>query len=105
MKIVVGLGNPGSQYRNTPHNVGFDVVDELALRFSCRMRRSLRFRARTGRAAADGEAFLLAEPLTYMNGSGEAVAAILRFYHVAAEDMVVVVDDADLPVGRLRVRG
>jgi PTH1 family peptidyl-tRNA hydrolase len=104
VKVVVGLGNPGTEYARTRHNVGFAVVDELADRLGCAVRRSFRFSAAMGKAAAGGETVLFVKPRTYMNRSGEAVAPILRFWKVAPPDLIVVLDDADLELGRLRVR-
>jgi len=104
VKVIVGLGNPGKQYGNTPHNAGFAVLDEIAARLACRLRRSLRFRALTGRGAWAGEDVLLVAPAAYMNLSGPVVAAVLRAKGARPADMVVVMDDADLALGRLRVR-
>ena len=104
MKLIVGLGNPGPRYRGTYHNVGFEVVDEVA------RRRGVSFEAAPADALmarlrdVEGGA-LLAKPLTFMNLSGEAVGALQRYYRVALEDVLVVVDDIALPAGRLRVRG
>jgi len=103
MKLIVGLGNPGPRYRGTFHNVGFDVVDEVA------RRREVSFEAAPAEAlmarvrGVDGGA-LLVKPLTFMNVSGDAVGALQRYYRVAVEDLLVVVDDVALPAGRLRVR-
>ena len=102
--MVVGLGNPGRRYERTPHNVGFAVVDRLARASSCTLRRSLRFRARLGRACMNGEPTLLLEPRTFMNNSGEAVAGALRYFRLSPPDMVLVLDDAALQLGLLRVR-
>jgi len=103
MKLIVGLGNPGPRYRGTVHNVGFDVVDEVA------GRRGVSFEAAPADALmarlrdVDGGA-LLVKPLTFMNVSGDAVGALQRYFRIAVEDMLVVVDDIALPAGRLRVR-
>ena len=103
MKLIVGLGNPGARYRGTFHNVGFDVVDEVA------RRRGVSFEAAPAEALmarvrdVDGGA-LLAKPLTFMNVSGDAVGALQRYFRIALEDLLVVVDDVALPAGRLRVR-
>jgi PTH1 family peptidyl-tRNA hydrolase len=102
MKLIVGLGNPGPRYRGTYHNVGFDVVDEVA------RRRGASFEAAPAdalmaRVRDDGGA-LLVKPLTFMNLSGEAVGALQRYFRIAVEDVLVVVDDVALPMGRLRVR-
>ena len=104
MKSIVGLGNPGKEYENTPHNAGFAVADELADRYGCSLRKSLRFNARMGKATEGSDRLMLVQPQTYMNESGKAVASVLRYYKAAIEDMVVVLDDADLDLGRIRVR-
>ncbi len=104
MTIIVGLGNPGRRYERTPHNVGFATVDALAERAGCRMRRSLRFRARSGKAVVAGDPVLLVKPETFMNKSGHAVVAAMRYFKAQRTDLVLVLDDADLPVGRIRVR-
>jgi peptidyl-tRNA hydrolase, PTH1 family len=106
MKLIVGLGNPGPRYRGTFHNVGFDVVDEVARRrgasFEAAPADALVARLRD--AATGGTEALLVKPLTFMNLSGEAVGTLQRYFKVVLEDMLVVVDDAALPAGRLRVR-
>ena len=102
--MVAGLGNPGREYEGKPHNIGFAVVDLLAERLNCRMRRSLRVPARMSRASWAGESLMLVEPLTFMNASGEAVGALMRRNGVTPDGLVVVLDDADLPLGRVRIR-
>ncbi len=104
MNVIVGLGNPGRRYERTPHNVGFATVDALAERAGCRLRRSLRFRARSGKGIVAGSPVLLLKPETFMNRSGHAVVAALRYFKAQRADLVLVLDDADLPVGRIRVR-
>lgn len=104
VKIVVGLGNPGKEYEQTPHNAGFAVVDALARAADCRLRGSWRFRAHTGSIRVNEEPVLLVKPDTFMNRSGEAVSAILRWQKASPDSLLVVLDDADLPVGRLRMR-
>jgi PTH1 family peptidyl-tRNA hydrolase len=103
VKLVAGLGNPGAKYRGTRHNVGFDVLDELAARhgltFEDAPADALQARWRRG------EDVLLAKPLTFMNLSGDAVAALCRYYRIEIADLLIVCDDVHLPVGRLRVRG
>ena len=101
MKAIVGLGNPGGEYEATRHNVGFDIVDELARRWEVRLR-SWKSVARL--AAAGDRGVLLVEPKTFMNLSGEAVQKIVAFYHIVPSDVMVVVDDVNLPFGRLRLR-
>jgi PTH1 family peptidyl-tRNA hydrolase len=105
MQLIVGLGNPGREYRETRHNVGFLVVDEIARRHSLTL----------GMAPSQipdamiakkfgGRALLVAKPLTFMNNSGEAVAALARYYDVPIGDLLIVVDEVALPFGRLRAR-
>lgn len=104
MKAIFGLGNPGREYENTPHNIGFEVVDELVLRLGCSMRKSWRFSVRMSKASVGGADILLVEPLCYMNCSGEPVSALARYYKIEPGDIVLVADDADLDVGRIRIR-
>jgi len=102
VKIIVGLGNPGKKYAGTRHNAGFMVVDYLAEKLGVRLRRSIRFSARVGRSEKSG-GLVMMEPLTYMNNSGMAVKRVIRQRKAGVGDLVVVFDDADLPVGRLKV--
>ena len=105
MKLIVGLGNPGREYERTRHNVGFAVVERLAERVGAAFRRNLRVAARSCRVAPEGGGeWLLVEPLTYMNCSGDAVAPLMRRHGLGPADLLAVVDDAALPAGRLRVR-
>ncbi|MDR7866133.1 MAG: aminoacyl-tRNA hydrolase [Sporomusaceae bacterium] len=102
MKIVVGLGNPGREYSATRHNVGFMAVDELAARWG-----AANWREKFGALVAEHrgeETVLLVKPQTYMNLSGQAVSALVRWHKLDAADIVVVYDDIDLPPGRLRLR-
>lgn len=103
MKWIIGLGNPGSQYEGTRHNVGFEVVDELV--------RSLKATWKEGkgdyllsRSQHGSEEIALVKPLTYMNNSGIAVADVVEYFKVALADLLVVCDDFNLPLGRLRLR-
>lgn len=104
MKVVVGLGNPGKKYEHTRHNVGFWTIDDLSERLSCELKRSFRFKARIGKGLLDDEKVMLVKPETYMNNSGRAVGSVLRYGKLEASDLIVVLDDADLDFGRLRVR-
>jgi PTH1 family peptidyl-tRNA hydrolase len=99
-KLVVGLGNPGREYAGTRHNVGFDVVEQLAEKSGCSLRKRMRFSAEVGEAGG----IILAKPQTFMNRSGAAVAALVRWLKITPGEVLVVVDDADLPVGQLRLR-
>ena len=107
MKLIVGLGNPGARYRGTRHNIGFAVLDELV---------EARRRIREWEAApvdafmakwrpAGSEPVIFAKPLTFMNASGEAVGGLLRYFRIEQVDLLVVVDEAQLPLGKLRARG
>jgi len=104
-KLVVGLGNPGKEYERTRHNIGFAALDRLAEKLDCSFRRKWRFSAEIAEAMA-GEAgkVVLAKPRTYMNRSGSAVSALLNWLKVEPSQLLVVVDDADLPLGQIRLR-
>jgi PTH1 family peptidyl-tRNA hydrolase len=101
--IVVGLGNPGAKYENTRHNVGFLVADELADRAGAPIRK-IKHHALTASAVIGGQGVLLMKPTTYMNLSGEAVGDAARFYKIPADHVLVISDDVDLPLGKLRIR-
>ncbi len=104
MKLIVGLGNPGPRYRGTYHNLGFEVVDELARRHGVEFGSSPAD-AVTARPRGLADDVLLAKPLTFMNLSGRAVGALARYYRIDPADVLVVVDDVNLAAGRLRLRG
>ncbi|KPB03493.1 peptidyl-tRNA hydrolase [Bacillus sp. CHD6a] len=103
MKVFVGLGNPGRQYEETRHNIGFMVIDELADKWNIPLTQS-KFKGIFGQGTINGEKVLLVKPLTYMNLSGECVRPLLDFYKLDVEDLVVIYDDLDLPAGKLRLR-
>lgn len=103
MKMVIGLGNPGAKYARTRHNVGFDVVAELARRFDAGKPQS-KFQAEMQEIVVRSQKLLLISPLTFMNLSGESVWQFVRFYQPEPSDIVVVCDDMNLPTGRLRWR-
>ncbi|MGE0594287.1 MAG: aminoacyl-tRNA hydrolase [Vicinamibacterales bacterium] len=105
MRLIVGLGNPGREYRDTRHNIGFLVVDELARRHGLTLALGPSQVPETLLAKRFGErAMLVAKPLTFMNRSGDAVAALARYYDVAPADVLIVVDDVALPFGKMRAR-
>ena len=105
MRLIVGLGNPGREYRETRHNVGFMVADELARRHQLTWALAPGQVPETFVAKRFGEpSWMLAKPLTYMNRSGEAVAALTRYYDVPPVDVLIVVDEAALPFTKLRAR-
>src|SRR5437764_4180701 len=103
MKVIVGLGNPGPKYAGTRHNVGFDVIDYLAAGPGVGAFRE-KFEAFVAEMKEGDETVLLVKPLTFMNLSGRAVRALLDFYKVPVENVLVVCDDINLPLGKLRVR-
>jgi peptidyl-tRNA hydrolase, PTH1 family len=104
LSLIVGLGNPGSDYARTRHNAGFLVVDRLAERWRAAWKYEKRFNARLTRVERGERRVFLCEPQTYMNNSGEAVGAVMAFYQVPRAGVLVVVDDADLPFGEIRLR-
>ncbi|MCX7717970.1 MAG: aminoacyl-tRNA hydrolase [Candidatus Sumerlaeaceae bacterium] len=104
MKLIVGLGNPGRQYERTPHNVGFDVADILAVRHGGEWRHERRFEALTADISLPTGRVVLMKPLTYMNLSGQAVAAWAGKNGADAHEILVISDDINLPLGRLRIR-
>ena len=99
-RLLVGLGNPGREYRDTRHNVGFMILDQLASSARAAWRAETRWQAEVSRA---GDVFLV-KPLTYMNLSGEAATAVAGFYKIPADQILVILDDMALPLGKLRLR-
>jgi PTH1 family peptidyl-tRNA hydrolase len=104
MKWIVGLGNPEARYQGTAHNLGFDVADLLARRWNLSWRLQERMRAQTADGQVAGQPAMLVKPMTYMNLSGEALGLLMRQREVAGEDILVVTDDVNLPIGRMRIR-
>ena len=104
MKVVVGLGNPGAQYANTPHSVGFEVVDRIAAACGVAWEEKRQFKCLMARATFSGQGVLLVKPQTYMNLSGESVAPVVKYHNATPADLLVVQDDIDLAVGKLRIR-
>ncbi len=101
--LIVGLGNPGREYRSTRHNVGFMVVDGLCQAFAIRLAR-LQSKALVGTGSWNSRKIILAKPQTFMNLSGQPVSSLMRFYKIPPEQLLVIHDDLDLPVGTLRMR-
>ena len=101
--LVVGLGNPGDQYEDARHNAGFQVIDALADRGNFPVQR-LKFHALTNTATVGGQGVLVMKPVTYMNLSGQAVGEAARFYKISPDHVLVISDDVDLPLGKLRIR-
>jgi len=102
--LIVGLGNPGAEYARTRHNAGFMLADALAAKWRCDWTAEKKFRARVAKASRNGKRILLCEPQTFMNASGETVGAMANFYQLPLGRLIVVVDDADLPLGTVRLR-
>lgn len=104
MKLIVGLGNPGREYEATRHNIGFMVVDSLSEKWAIPVSKNQN-KALVGEGKFNGEKVILVKPVTYMNLSGEAVGALMRWHKLSPEDIIVVYDDLDLQPGKLRIRG
>ena len=102
--LVAGLGNPGPRYAGTRHNAGFMLAEQVVAQARGAWQTQDRFRARIARCRLGGEAVLVCEPLTFMNASGEAVGAVLRYHRISLDRLLVLVDDADLRLGQLRLR-
>ncbi len=105
LQLIVGLGNPGSQYADTRHNCGFMVVDRLAQRWGIPLASEKRFQGNYGEGFALGGKRRLLKPETYMNRSGQSVRAVLDWYKLDPDSVLILYDDMDLPLGRLRLRG
>ena len=104
MKIIAGLGNPGAEYANTPHSVGFEVVDAIAAGIGAAWETKKTFSCLWAKGTLAGERVVLLKPQTYMNLSGDSVAPVVKYSNAAPKDLIVVQDDIDLPLGRLRIR-
>ena len=105
MKVIAGLGNPGAEYVNTPHSIGFEVVDALARSIGAQWKVSSSFHGELAAGMLGDVKVMLVKPMTFMNLSGDCVAPVTRYHNAsAADDLLVVSDDIDLPVGRIRIR-
>ena len=105
MKVIAGLGNPGAEYANTPHSIGFEVVDALARSIGATWKASSSFNGELATGLLGGVKVMLVKPMTFMNLSGNCVAPVLKYHNAkATEDLLVVSDDIDLPVGKMRIR-
>ena len=102
--LVAGLGNPGPEYARTRHNAGFMAVEYFGEKRSADWKHVAKFQSRVARVEASGRKVVLCEPMTFMNASGEAIAPLVAYYKVPLERVLVVVDDADLPLGQIRLR-
>ncbi|GIN22965.1 aminoacyl-tRNA hydrolase [Siminovitchia fordii] len=103
MKLIVGLGNPGPRYEKTRHNIGFEVIDELASRNGVKLS-DAKFSGLFANINKNGEKAILLKPLTYMNLSGESIRPLADYYKIPVENVLVIYDDLDLPVGKIRLR-
>lgn len=103
MKVIVGLGNPGYRYALTKHNIGFWVIDRLSHEWRIPLNKE-KWKAEVGEGMVNNEKVLLAKPLTFMNLSGESVRQICDFFQLHMDDLLVIYDDLDLPVGKIRLR-
>lgn len=101
--IIVGLGNPDRKYENTRHNSGFIMIDYIADKLSVKINR-VKFKSTVGEARIGGHRVLLMKPSTYMNNSGQAVVEAMNFYKIPAENVIVLLDDINLDVGKMRIR-
>jgi len=102
-KLIVGLGNPGKEHAENRHNVGFQVADKLSARYKLDFDK-IEFQGLLSTGEIEGVGVLLLKPLTYMNQSGRAVRPVQRKYMISAQDMLVIYDDLDLPLGKIRIR-
>ncbi|MBD1843046.1 aminoacyl-tRNA hydrolase [Cyanobacteria bacterium FACHB-63] len=103
-QLIVGLGNPGSKYENTRHNVGFLALDRLSARWQIRLAETKKFQGFFGEGMSPAGKIRLLKPTTYMNLSGQSIRAVVDWYKLPPESVMVIYDDMDLPVGRLRIR-
>jgi peptidyl-tRNA hydrolase, PTH1 family len=104
ISLIVGLGNPGAKYDHTRHNIGFDLIDRLAKRWQISITEQRRFQGEVGEGLVAGKRIRLLKPSTFMNKSGQSVRAVLDWYKLEPQQVLVLYDDMDLPVGRLRIR-
>lgn len=103
MKLIVGLGNPTGKYEKTRHNVGFEVIDYLVNRYGIALD-TVKHKGMYGKGIIEGKSVILLKPMTFMNLSGESVSGVANYYKIPAEDIIVIYDDINLDVGRIRIR-
>ena len=104
MKILAGLGNPGKEYESTPHSIGFEVADAVAREMAASFRKVASFKGELADGRFANGKLLVVKPMTFMNLSGDSIAPAVKYHNATAADLVVVSDDIDLPVGRIRIR-
>ena len=104
MKLIVGLGNPGKEYENTRHNVGFNIIDLYLSSHNLKLDKD-KFKGKYTKTNINNEEVIFLEPQTFMNNSGESIRAIMDFYKIDIEDLLVIQDDLDMDLGRIKLRG
>jgi PTH1 family peptidyl-tRNA hydrolase len=104
MKILAGLGNPGKEYESTPHSIGFEVADAVVREMGASFKKSASFKGELADGRFANGKLMVVKPMTFMNLSGDSVAPVVKYHNATAADLVVVSDDIDLPVGRIRIR-
>lgn len=104
VKMIVGLGNPGSKYNDTKHNIGFMAVDRIVKKLDVNFTEDKNFKAEIGSDFIKGEKIYFIKPTTFMNNSGIAVKALLTYYNISIKDMIIIYDDLDMEVGKIRFR-
>lgn len=104
VKMIVGLGNPGSKYNDTKHNIGFMAVDRIVKKLDVNFTEDKNFKAEIGSDFINGEKIYFIKPTTFMNNSGIAVKALLTYYNISIKDMIIIYDDLDMEVGKIRFR-
>lgn len=104
MKLIVGLGNPGREYENTRHNCGYMFINSLVEKMGLKLKENKKLKCFLAEALVNGEKIILVEPTTYMNLSGECVKAVVDYYGINIEDILVISDDMDLEVGRRKIK-
>jgi PTH1 family peptidyl-tRNA hydrolase len=103
MKLIAGLGNPGKNYAHNRHNLGFQCINYIAKKHSITVKQ-IQCQSKTGKGKIEGSDVILARPRTYVNNSGNAIASLMRKHHIPIQDIVIIYDDMDLPVGKIRIR-
>lgn len=103
-RLIVGLGNPGNQYAGTRHNIGFEILDTLSKRWQIPLKEDRKFQGEYGDGAIAGARISLLKPLTYMNRSGQSMRSVIDWFKIPPESVLVIYDDMDLPIGKLRLR-
>ncbi|HEN9293450.1 TPA: aminoacyl-tRNA hydrolase [Streptococcus agalactiae] len=104
VKMIVGLGNPGSKYNDTKHNIGFMAIDRIVKNLDVNFTEDKNFKAEIGSDFINGEKIYFIKPTTFMNNSGIAVKALLTYYNISIKDMIIIYDDLDMEVGKIRFR-